>query len=166
MRSTTTYYPRTHNLKESVLRYLAAFVLFSLVVIPFWNRGPVFLARPESYGRAMVIKGADANHRLDRRGIARLHQYVTQELRPAFNPITILYQHLRYRYHPEAYELVVGAGEIPEADDLLPATREFAIYQSGDVVFLRIEPIGFNRVLVSKKSVREVEDMLAPYILD
>ncbi|MDZ4701976.1 MAG: hypothetical protein SH809_19860 [Rhodothermales bacterium] len=152
--------------KQDILRYFLAFLLFFLMVVPYWNRGPVWLSRPDTYTRGMIIKGELEGRSLDANGIAWLYRYSAHELKPVINPFAILFNQYRYRFTPEAFEVVVGAGETPTTEISATPLREFAVYQSGRYVYLRIEPNGTNRVLYAKISGRELEKSLETYIRD
>ncbi len=174
MPSTTPHLPpyatpfpaRKRATKQDLLRYALAFLLFFLMVVPFWNRGPVWLSRPDIYTRGMVIKGEMEGRSLDANGLAWLYRYSAHELKPVVNPFMILYTQYRYRFKPETFEVVVGAGETPTTEISATPLREFAVYQAGRYVYLRIEPNGTNRVLHAKISARELEKSLEAYIRD
>ena len=57
------------------------------------------------------------------------------------------------------YELAIGMTSLAE-----DGFREYAIYQSGQTIYLQVEPMGIDRVLRASFSASDLEEALEPYI--
>ena len=145
-----------------VLR-LVAIVAALLVSATAWNViGPLSLEEVDERYAVRMVEGSLDAEMIDRAAALLCAQWVEEKARPVWDPFRILWHQLWYNAWTEGYELVLWIE--PEPMDL--SLREFAIYQSGRTVFLRLEFEGRNRVLHTSFNAVELEQALAPFLFD
>jgi len=158
-KSTRIAFRFTANRKKDVFRFLlAGLCLFSLIAI-YWNQFGTPLDSLSQGYQGFVLKGMHQQKMLDERGVALIKSWLEQKTSPTINPLTILQQHRRSGQPTRHYELAIGMRSSDAA-----AIREYAIYQTGHTIYLRVEPIGIDRVLDATFSARDLESALKPYI--
>jgi hypothetical protein len=94
------------------------------------------------------------------RGAQLVAEWVADRASPSWNPLRILWHQLWYNASTEGSELVLWLE--PGDGDL--SRRWFAVYQSGQTLFLRLEFKGKNRVLDAAFSADELEQALDPFL--
>ena len=149
----------TKDRKKDALRFLIAGLFFFSLVTVYWNRAPTPLKNLEQGYKGFVLKGTHAQKMLDEQGVALIKTWLEQYTTPTINPVTILTQYRRINNPMNHYELAIGM--TTSAED---GFREYAIYQSGQTIYLQVEPMGIDRVLHASFSAGDLEKALEPYI--
>ena len=96
---------------------------------------------------------------LNEEGVALIKTWLEENTSPTINPFKILVQHHRSESPDQHFELAIGMTSTME-----DGFREYAVYQSGNTIYLMVEPMGIDRVLSASFSPKELESALAPYI--
>ncbi len=149
----------TKNRKKDAIRFLVAFLLFFTIITVYWNQYSSPVKSLAKGYQGFVLKGSLQQKMLDEQGVALIKTWIEENTSPTINPVTILLQHQQSKKPMEHYELAIGMTPLSEDE-----FREYAIYQSGNTIFLQIEPMGIDRVLRATFSSRDLETALEPYI--
>ena len=135
-------------------------VLMTLAAATLWN----VLGAPDlgdvDEGTIVRFSHDDRGREADGRGAALVVDWLRHRARPSWNPFRVLWQQIWYNAATSGYDLVLwlepGDGDLDR--------RHYAIYQSGQTIFLRIEFEGRNRVLDASFSADELERALQPFL--
>ncbi len=90
-------------------------------------------------------------------GLELAKSWIETRTRPAYGIFTLVWQHLWYNCITSGYELVVWFEPAHSS-----GTRN-AVYQSGHLIFLRVEPSCWHRVLVADFSAAELRALIASH---
>jgi hypothetical protein len=142
-------------------RIVLALLLFFVVGVTLWNvLGVVHLADIDKSYVGQFREGRLTDGSLSAEGVALVKEWVENRTRPAADPIVILKHQFWYNAVTEGYEMKLWMAPT----EYSPTLREYAIYFSGDILFLRTEHFGRNRVLIASFSVGELERALEPFL--
>jgi len=86
-----------------------------------------------------------------------VRHWIEKRTRPVISPLTLIWQHFWYNCFTSGYDLNFW---IEERNSSLPS---YGIYQSGYLLFLRVEPSCWHRVLVTDFTPQELRGLLASY---
>jgi len=152
----------TRNWWKDLLRFAVAAGILLVSLATFWNHGPLHFDFVEEGYRGLFMEGRQLNKTLNQEGTVVFMRWIEQKTKPSLNPITIIWQHYLNKQHAGNYELIFGI----LAQDTAAVRREYAIYQTGSNVYLRVEPVGVDRVLIADFTPGELEEALRPYIVE
>lgn len=90
-------------------------------------------------------------------GLRMVRSWIEKRTRPAYGPLTLIWQHFWYNCFTSGYELNFWIEEPTYA------LSSYGIYQSGYTLFLRVEPSCWHRVLVTDFTPQELRALLASF---
>lgn len=96
---------------------------------------------------------------LDEAGVALVKSWLEDSTSASANPLTIIQQHRKNRTPEQEYDLAIAMTPLSEE-----GIRQYAIYQTGDIIYLQVEPIGIDKVLRASFLPGDLESALEPYI--
>ncbi len=152
-------FQHTENRKKDALRFLIAGLCFLMLITIFWNQSSTPLKSLSAGYQGYVLKGTLEEQMVDEAGVALIKEWLEQQTSPTLNPFKILFHYRRSTKPIENYDMAIGMAPTTEED-----FREYAIYQSGNIIYLRVEPMGIDRVLTARFSQADLESALKPYI--
>lgn len=152
-------FQHTKDRKKDAIRFLIAGVCFLMLITVFWNQSTTPLKSLSAGYQGFVLKGSLETQMVDEAGVALIKQWLEEQTSPTLNPFKILTHYRRSTKPTEHYELAIGMAPTTEED-----FREYAIYQAGNIIYLRVEPMGIDRVLTARFSSADLESALKPYI--
>lgn len=149
----------TKNRKGDVIRYAIAGLFFFSLLTMYWNHSETPLKNLERGYHGFILAGQYKQHMLDEKGVTLIKSWLEEKTSPSLNPITILVEHQKSKNPEKNYELVIGMTAMTE-----DGFREYAIYQTQKTIYLRVEPMGIDRVLRASFSANDLQKALKPYI--
>lgn len=150
---------RLDQVGDIISRFFPTLLLMVIFIAPvLWNAGSIeltdvntdyvveFYNHPQT-GQHFVADSFYAH---------RLKDLIEKSASPSRNPINIIYQHAWYNAVTTGYDLTFW---------IRPAKMgrtEYGLYLSGNTLFLRLEPDGWNRVLSVPFTRADIEAALEP----
>ena len=144
-------------------RFFLGVLLLGILGVFLWNVvGTIRLTDVDERYKGLFYDGTYTGKHLNSEGARLVKDWIETRTRPSWNFAVILRQQFWYNAVTEGYDLHLWL-EPAQYDGSL---HQYAIYQSGSMVFLRIEFKGRNRVLVASFTAEELEEALRPYVED
>lgn len=140
-----------------LLTLLIAIILLAPV---WWNSGPVLLDQIDADYIGMIRNGRLAGRTISPEGVLVFKNWIETHTRADFVPWNIIWQHFWYNAICDGYSLQIWTEPLGE----FARSRNYAVYQSGKIIFLRIEYDGWNQVLRADFSPEELETALEKYL--
>lgn len=137
-------------------------VVLVIIATVVWNVvGPVTMDVDKRY-HGLFREGRFAGKKLDVEGVLLVKDWIENRTTPSQHAFEVLAHQLWYNAFTVGYELKLWI----EPASYLPSEKQYAVHMVNDVVFLRIEYSGKNRVLKASFTVADLEAALAPYVVD
>lgn len=138
--------------------WLLVIIVLSIIIIT-WNSNNARLDQVDENYIGCFYHGKLSDSRLNVNGVRVLKKWIETRTRPSVSPLNILWQHLWYNCFTTNYNQVIWISSPSEI-----AKRNYALYFSGQTIFLRIEYDGWNQVLIAKFTLAELEEELSKHL--
>ncbi len=133
-------------------------ILLVCIGIVTWNISPVFLDQIDVDYVGKFRSSQPFDKPFNYAGVQVFKKWLERRARPSMNPLKIAWQHLWYNCITSGYDL-----EIWVETEQFSTKRDYAVYFSGQTVFLRVEPDGWNQVLQADFTPDEFKNELSGY---
>lgn len=138
-------------------------VVLTILIAVAWNVvGPVSMEDVDKRYQGIFREGKFAGKRLDVDGVLLVKEWIETRTVPSRQAFEILAHQLWYNAITSGYQLKLWI----EPAVYLSTPKRYGIHQVDDVIFLRIEFKGRNRVLKASFTIEELEDALEPYVIE
>ena len=140
------------------MQFIFIVFLLAICVTTAWNMlGPVQLSGINQDYRVRISEGDLAGQTLNADAALLIQDWVENRTKPEYRPFQIWWHQLWYNAITSGYELKLWV-------DPNDSGLRYALYQTGNMIFLRIEYRGKNRVLRAEFNTQELEEALRKYV--
>ncbi|MFZ5949324.1 MAG: hypothetical protein ACOYXC_01365 [Candidatus Rifleibacteriota bacterium] len=133
-------------------------ILLIFAAVIAWNNGPVKLDEINETYYGTFYDGKMKGQKVNYLGVKLFQNWMETRTRPDRNPLNIIWQHFWYNCIYDGHESVFWV-----SPQTVTASRNYAIYFTGNTIFLRVEYDGWNQVLKTEFSPRELEFELSRF---
>ena len=150
---------RLDQIGDVIARFLPTVLILAVFAAPvLWNAGTIELADVNTNYVVEFYKNPKTGQHsvADSFYALKLKDLIEKSAAPSRNPINIIYQHAWYNAITEGYDLTFWLRPVKRA------RTEYGLYLSGNTLFLRLEPDGWNRVLTVPFTRADIEAALEP----
>ncbi len=137
-------------------------VLVSLATLGWNGTGALALGDVEEDYRGEIFRGELAGSRLTTAAIEDTRSWIEERTRPTLNPITVWKEQVRYNASTSGYDLAL---RLEPSGPFDPSRKSYFVYQRANVIFLRQETSGKNRVLIATFSPTELMETIQPNLM-
>ena len=141
------------------IRSLALLFLMFMGLAIWWNAGTVELEVSPAYVGA-ILEGDEKGLIIQGEGVMRLKSLIEQKAPATWLVGAILWQHFWYRVSNRGYDLAIRLTPPAGTPGL-----SYGLFQSKNVLYLEIDPIGGNRVLKADFTPNELMELVKPYLM-